>query len=158
MKRLPTILTLAAVAAIFLTLPAAAQDRAPIGMADRLERHGGALLHCLRGLDLTDSQKADIHAILDAAKPTIAADAQAIHAARQKLNADYAAGADKSVLGQDYIDMRAAVKKIHDDGAAVKDQALAKLTPDQSAKAQACLSASHPRMMGAHGMHASSSD
>jgi Spy/CpxP family protein refolding chaperone len=158
MRKIPTIVTLAAVAAIFLTLPAAAQERAPIGMADRIERHAQGLLRCLRGLDLTDSQKTDIKAILDASKPTIQADAAAIRAARQKLNADYDAGADKSVLGQDYIDMRAAVKKLHDDGTAVKGQVLGKLTADQATRAQACLSSSHPHGMGAHGMGARSSD
>ena len=150
MKRTLTTLTLAAVAAVFLTLPAAAQDRGPVGMADRIGRHAGSLLRCLRGLDLTDSQKADFKAIMDAAKPTIEADANAIRAVRQKLNTDYDAGADKSVLGQDYIDMRTAVKKLHTDASAVKDQVLAKLTPDQADKAAACLSASHPHMMGAH--------
>ena len=158
MKRIATIFTLAAAAAIFLTLPAAGQDRQPIGMADHanhMERHGGQLLRCLQGLDLTDSQKADIKAILEASKATIQADAQAIHAARQKLNADYTAGADKSVLGQDYIDMRTAAKKLHDDGAAVHAQVLGKLTPDQATKAQACLGASHPRMMGEMSEHLS---
>jgi hypothetical protein len=146
MKRFSTILTLAAVAAVCLTLPAAAQDRPPVGMADRLERHGGGLLRCLRGLGLSAGQKADINAILDAAKPTFEADVQAIRAAHQKLDADYDAGADKSILGQDYIDVRAAAKKLHDDRQATKDQVLGKLTADQKTRAQACLDASHPRM------------
>ncbi len=149
MKRFstPTTLTLAALAAIFLTLPAAAQDRPPIGMAERLERHGGGLLlRCLRGLDLTASQKADIKAILDAARPTIEADAQAIRTAHEKLDADFDAGADKCVLGQDYIDVRTAVKKLHDDREATKDQVLGKLTADQRTKVQACLDAPRPRM------------
>ncbi len=146
MKRFSTILTLAAVAAVFLSLPATAQDRPPVGMADRLERHAGGLLRCLRGLGLSAEQRADINAIMDAAKPTFQADVQAIRAAHQKLDADYDAGADKSVLGQDYIDMRAAVKKLRDDRGAVKDQVLGKLTADQKTRAQACLDASHPRM------------
>jgi len=146
MKRFLTILTLAAIAAVFLSLPATAQDRPPFGMADRLERHARGLLRCLRGLDLTASQKADIKAILDAARPTLEADAQAIRAAHQKLDADYDAGADKCVLGQDYIDVRTAVKKLHDDGDATKQQVFGKLTAEQQTKAQACLDASHPHM------------
>ncbi len=157
MKRTLTVLTLAAVAAIFLTLPAVAQDRGPIGMADRIERHTGGLLRCLRGLDLTASQKSDIKAILDTARPTFQADVAAIRAARQKLNADYQAGADKSVLGQDYIDVRTAVKKLQADHSAVKDQVLGKLTPEQGDKAAACLSA-HPHRMSARGMGAHLSD
>jgi len=146
MRRFSTILNLAAVAAVCLTLPAAAQNRPPVSMADRLERHGGGLLRCLRGLDLTASQKADIKAILDAARPTLEADAQAIRAAHQKLDADYDAGADKCVLGQDYIDVHTAVKKLHDDGDATKQQVFGKLTAEQQTKAQACLDASHPHM------------
>src|SRR6266581_9404319 len=126
MKRFPTILTLAAVAAVCLTLPAAAQDRPPVGMADRFERHGGGLLRCLRDLDRTASQKADIKGILDAAKPTLEGDAQAIRAAHQKLDADYDAGADKCARGQDYIDVRAAVKKLHADGDATRQQVFGK--------------------------------
>jgi len=146
MKRFLTTLTLATVAAILPTLPAAAQDRSPVAMAEHHGPHAEGLLRCLRDLGLTASQKADINAILDAAKPTFEADVQAIRAARQKLDADYDAGADKCVLGQDYIDMRAAVKKLHDDGAATKQQVFGKLTTDQQTKAQACLDASHPHM------------
>jgi len=141
MKRFSKTLTLAVFAAALLSLPLAAQDRPSLGLADRLEHHAGGLLRCLRGLDLSDSQKADIKAILDAARPTFQADAEAIRAAHQKLDADFDAGADKSVLGQDYINVRAAVKKVRDDGQAVKDQVLAKLTADQQTKAQTCLDA-----------------
>jgi periplasmic protein CpxP/Spy len=147
MKRFVTALTLAALSAVFLALPAAAQDRPRIGMADRMERHGGGILRCLRGLDLTDSQKADIKAILEGGKTTIQADADAARAARQKLRADYDAGADRSVLGQDYVNVRTAAKKLQDDGAAIHDQVLAKLTPDQKAKADDCLAAHQRRGM-----------
>jgi Spy/CpxP family protein refolding chaperone len=151
MKRFATTITLATLAVAVFTLPLAAQDRPPVGMADRLDRHAFGLLRCLRGVDLSDAQKADINAILDASKPTLQADAQAIRAARQKLNADYDAGADKSVLGQDYLNVRAAVKKLQDDASAVKDQILGKLTPDQKTAAQTCLDAHHgPGAMGRH--------
>ena len=46
-----------------------------------------------------------------------------------------------SVLGQDYLDVRAAASKLKSDGQAVRDQALAKLTPDQKTRAQECLAA-----------------
>ena len=151
MKRFVTTIALAALAAAVFTLPLAAQDRPPIGMADRMVRHAFGLLRCLRGVDLSDSQKADIKAILDASKPTLQADGDAIRAARQKLSADYDAGADKSVLGQDYLNVRAAAKKLKDDASAVKDQVLGKLTPDQKTTAQSCLDAHHgPGAMGRH--------
>ena len=141
MKRLSRILILAVSAAALLSLPLAAQDRPSFTMADRLERHGGSLLRCLSGLDLSDSQKSDIKGILDAAKPTLKADGDAIHAAHQKLDADYNASADKSVLGQDYINVRAAVKQLKADASTVKDQVFTKLTTDQQNKAQSCLDA-----------------
>jgi len=141
MTRFSKTLTLAALAAAVLAFPAAAQDRPSFGMADHLARHGGGLLRCFRGLDLTESQKTDIKAIFDAARPTFETDAAAIRAARQKLDADYTANSDKSVLGQDYLDVRAAASKLKSDGQAVRDQALAKLTPDQKTRAQECLAA-----------------
>src|SRR5512143_3381695 len=140
MKRFIATLTLATLAAAVLTLPLVAQDRPPVGMAERMGRpHAGGLMRCLRGLDLTDTQKADIKTVLEAAQPTIQADAAAVLTARQKLNADDEAGVDESVLGQDYINARTAGKKLHDDGAAAREQVLGKLTPDQKAKAQDCL-------------------
>lgn len=139
MKRSLRIISLAALAAV-LGLPLLAQDRRG-GMGGRFERHGGHLMRCLRDAGLSDSQKADIKAIFEAAKPTMQADAQAIRAARQKLNTDFDAGADKSVLGQDYTAVRAATKKLHDDGQAVKDQVLGKLNTDQKSTVESCLAA-----------------
>jgi Spy/CpxP family protein refolding chaperone len=148
MKRFLTTLKMAALVAAVLTLPLAAQERGPVGLADRVGGHAHGLLRCLRNVDLTDSQKADIKAILDAAKPTVEADLAAIKAARQQLNTDYTNGAATSVIGQDYINLRTAVKKLQDDGSATKNLVLGKLTPDQVTKVQACLDA----MPGPHGM------
>src|SRR5262245_32933250 len=139
MKRFLRTTSLAALAAV-LTLPLLAQDR-PGGMGGKMGRHAGHLLRCLRNANLSDSQKADVRAILEGAKPTIQADAQAIRAARQKLNADFDAGADKSVLGADYTAVRAAMKKLHDDGQAIQDQVLAKLDASQKSTVQDCLAA-----------------
>lgn len=136
MKRSLRTISLAALAAA-LTLPLFAQDHH--GMGGRMARHAGHLMRCLRDANLSDSQKADIKAIFEAAKPTIQADAQAIRAARQKLDADFDAGADKSVLGQDYIAVRAAAKKLRDDGQAVEDQVLGKLDAGQKSAVQDCL-------------------
>src|SRR5262245_35863940 len=145
MQRKTFTLTLAILAAVALAAPLAAQDGPPLVLADRAERHQGGLLRCLKGLDLSDSQKADIKAILDAAKPTFEADAAAIKAAHQKLDADYDAGAGVSVIGQDYIDLRADIKKLGADRSATEDLVLAKLTTDQKTKAQACLDAREGR-------------
>jgi Spy/CpxP family protein refolding chaperone len=142
MKRSLRTISLAALAAV-LSLPLLAQDH-PGGMGGHHGRPGGHLMRCLRDAGLSDSQKADIKAIFEAAKPTIQADAQAMRAARQKLNTDFDAGADKSVLGQDYAAVRAAGKKLHDDGQAIQDQVLGKLNTDQKSTVQNCLAAHGP--------------
>ena len=146
MKRLFQTLTLAALFAAVLTLPALAGDHQARAFAGR--RPGGSELRCLRAADLTEQQKTDIKAIFDAARPGFEADVASIRAARQKLHADADAdaGADKSVLGQDFLDVRAAAKKLRDDHSAARDQILSKLTADQKTKVQSCLDSSGRRM------------
>jgi len=126
-----------------------------MGPGARMGRHAGGLLRCLRQANLSDSQKADIKAIFDAAKPTFEADVQAIKAAHQKLNADFDAGADKSVLGADYVAVRAAGQKLKDDGQAVQTQILGKLDQSQQSTVQSCLDA---QGKGGHMFHSSSEE
>src|SRR6266851_4764312 len=130
MKRPFQTLTLAALFAVVLTLPALAGEHS--GAAFAGARHGGSELRCLRAADLTDQQKTDIKAIFDAARPGFEADVAGIRAARQKLDADADAGADKSVLGQDFLDVR--------------DEVLSKLAADQKTKVQSCLDSLGLRM------------
>jgi len=144
MKRPFQTLTLAALFAVVLTLPALAGEHS--GAAFAGARHGGSELRCLRAADLTDQQKTDIKAIFDAARPGFEADVAGIRAARQKLDADADAGADKSVLGQDFLDVRDAARKLRDDHSAVRDQVLSKLTADQKTKVQSCLDSLGLRM------------
>ena len=142
-------LNLAAALAL-VALPGLAQDRtpqtldrAPIAMA---EGHAFPVLRCLRAADLTDAQKADIKTIVEAAQPVLQAAHEKVRADRQKLHADLEAGADKSVLGQDVLDLYADMKAVQAELASVKDAIAAKLTPDQKAKIGDCLAA----MKGPH--------
>ena len=147
MTQFPRTITLAALFAALLALPALAGDSHAGAFTER-GHHGGAM-RCLRAADLTDTQKTDIKALFDAARPGFEADVAAIRAARKTLDTDADAGADKSVLGQDYLNVRAASKKLRDDHAALQAQILTKLTPDQKTKVQSCLdSSSHG--MGTH--------
>lgn len=148
MKRPFQTLTLAALFAAVLTLPALAGEHSAGAFAGA--RHGGPELRCLRVADLTEQQRTDIKAMFNAARPGFEADVAAIRAARQKLDADADAGADKSVLGQDFLDARAAARKLQDDHSAVRDQILSKLTADQKTKVQSCLDSSR-RRVGATG-------
>jgi len=112
---------------------------APAAVADDPDL--GRFILCLRILDLSDTQKADIQAILEAARPTLQADGDAIKAAAEKLRADVEAGADPCLIGRDTLDLRAAQKQLHGDIGAVKDQILGTLTEDQKKKLRGCLQA-----------------
>jgi Spy/CpxP family protein refolding chaperone len=138
---------MAAAALALMALPGFAQDRAPVALAQG--HRGFPFLRCLATADLTDSQKADIKAIVEAAKPTIQKDRQTIRADRQKLHTDLEAGADKSVLGGDVQTVYADTKTLQADLKAVKDQIVAKLTPDQQTRIEGCLAA--PKAMGRMG-------
>jgi Spy/CpxP family protein refolding chaperone len=143
MKQFRRILMAAAALAV-LALPGLAQDRAPVAMAQG--HRGFPFLRCLRTADLTDSQKADIKAIVDAARPTLKKDHDTIVADRQKLRADIQSGADKCIVGQDALNVHADQQTLQADLKSVKDQILAKLTPDQQSKVEGCLAA--PKEMG----------
>ncbi len=140
MKHLHRTLTLAGALAL-LAIPALAQERGAIA---RAEGRGFPVLRCLRGADLnlTEAQKADIKAILEAARPVLQADHQKVRADRQKLHADIEAGADRTVLGQDVLDLHADMKAAQAELQSVKDQVASKLTVDQKARIGDCLAAS----------------
>jgi Spy/CpxP family protein refolding chaperone len=144
MKRFVLTSGLAAVAFAAMTLSAFADERPAIDRADRAGgRHGVMRLRkCLSSLDLSVDQKSAIKAIVTAARPTLEADAATVKADRQKVRADIAAGADKSVIGQDVLTAHADAQALRAAAAAVRDQILAKLSPDQQASVKDCLQAS----------------
>ena len=135
-------ITLAALFAS-LALPALAQNRPAIERAEG--RRAFPALRCLKAADLTDAQKADVKATLEAAKPNLQKAHQAIKADREKLRADIDAGADQAVIGQDVLNLRADEKALRAEMDAVRDQILVKLTPEQKAKVEDCLAAPKTR-------------
>lgn len=148
MKRSPARFVFAALLAACVALPILAGDRSGVVVVARPDPAGpggdpglGRFILCLRILDLTPDQKAAISGILDASKPILQADADAIKAAALKLRSDIESGADKCVIGQDTLDLRAAEKNLHADVKSVKDQILSKLTDDQKKKLRGCLEA-----------------
>ena len=137
MKQHRLVLSLAAVLAL-LALPGLAQDRGPIALA---EGRAFPALRCLRDADLTDAQKADIKAIVEAATPIVQAAREKVRADRRKLHADLDAGADKFVLGQDVLDLHADTKALRAELESAKEQIASKLTAEQKSRVGDCLAA-----------------
>ena len=111
--------------------------------AHPIARH--RLRECLSILDLSDDQKASIQAILDAAAPTIQADADAVRAARQTLKAALDANPpDACAIGADALAVKSARETLQAERESVRQQVEATLTPDQVARLEGCLSAPFP--------------
>jgi Spy/CpxP family protein refolding chaperone len=144
---------LALAALLISTLVASAQERGPIARSDR----GGAapaarlegIVRCLSIVNLSSDQKAAIAGVIAATRPSLEADAQALRADREKLRSDIESGADKCVIGQDALNAHADGEKLRTALAAVRDQVLAQLTPDQQSQLKGCLQA--PRGAGRPG-------
>ena len=156
MKRsLPSLMLVFAVLLVGVALPAAAGDRAAVVVAPRPgpgpgeDARLGRFIACLGILDLSPTQKADILGLLEASRPILQADADAIKAGAGKLRFDIESGADRCVIGQDTLDLRAAEKKLHADAESAKEQILSKLTEDQKKKLRGCLEAPGPTAAGA---------
>ena len=136
---------LAVLALLAVPLSAFAQEAAAV-------RHSGRhhLKECLSILDLTDQQKADIQAILDAAKPTVEADVAAVRAARETLRAAVdSMPPDACAIGSDLLAVKASVATLQTERDAVRDQVLSTLTPDQQARLEGCLDAPRPAVAAA---------
>ncbi len=120
--------------------PAIVVARHPVDDHPGLER----LIGCLPILDLSPTQQTEVQGILDAAKPTVDADSAAVDAARTQLRNDVKAGADKCVIGQDFLNLHAAEKTLHEEVESIRDQIVALLTQDQKMKLRGCLEATPP--------------
>ena len=144
MKRFVLTSGLAALALAAMTLSALADNRPAIDLAARAGGGHGlqGLRRCLSNLDLSADQKSAIQAIVTAATPTLEANAATVKADRQKVHADIASGADKSVVGQDVLTAHADAQTLQAAVGAVRDQILAKLTADQQASLKDCLASS----------------
>jgi Spy/CpxP family protein refolding chaperone len=104
--------------------------------------HFHRLRRCLAILDLSDEQKASIQAILEAAQPTLQADAEAVRLARQTLHTDAAAvPPDACLIGNDFLALRAAADTLHADFESVRSRVMEQLNAEQQSKLEGCLQA-----------------
>jgi len=114
---------------------------APVPAAPHpLLRH--RLRECLSIIDLTDAEKASIQAILDAAAPTLQADADAARAARETLKTALEANPpDACAIGADALALRSARETLQAERQSVLQQVEATLLPDQVSRLEGCLAA-----------------
>jgi Spy/CpxP family protein refolding chaperone len=117
-----------------------AQDAPAPAAAHPLLRH--RLRECLAIIDLTDSEKASIQTILDAAAPTLQADADAVKTARQTLKAALEANPpDACAIGADALALKSARETLRTDRQTVLQQVEATLQPDQVSRLEGCIDA-----------------
>ena len=105
----------------------------------------GAYLRCLGVVGLTDVQKADVRALLEAAKPGMEALRATLKTDREALRAAAtAATPDPCAIGTAFLKVEADLKAIGEDARETREAIEALLTPEQKAKLEGCLKAPRP--------------
>ena len=137
----PSVLILAAAVALAGAAAPVSAQTAPA--APQFVHHPfGELRECLRILDLSDAQKADITAIFEAAKPQVEAFLVTLKADREALKADLAkTPPDPCAVGKDILQLHSDREAARAFFESVRDQVLAVLTAEQKAKLAGCLQA-----------------
>ena len=102
-------------------------------------------LLCLRVVGLTDVQKADVKALLEAEKPKMDALHAALKTDREALRAAVtAATPDPCAVGAAFLKVEADLKAIGEEAKALRTAIEALLTAEQKAKLEGCLKAPKP--------------
>lgn len=145
-RTLPVVLLAAAIAALTAAAPAFAQagpPGPPAGpMVERPIHPFGHILRCLAVVNLTDAQKADIKAILEATRPEAEAIAVKIRADHEALKAEMEkTPPDPCAVGTALLTLRADQETARALFEKTRDAVLALLTPEQKAKLAGCLEA-----------------
>ena len=133
----------AAVAVLTAAAPAFSQTAAPAPPGpDRAHHPFAHVVRCLAVVNLTDAQKADIKAVIEAARPEAEAIAAKLKTDREALKSEVEKNPpDPCAVGNAFLQLhadRATAKALFDR---VKDAVLALLTPEQKAKLAGCLEA-----------------
>ncbi len=124
----------AALALALVAAPLLAVD-APAGPPAAPRGPLGAYLACLRIVDLTEVQKADVKALVEAARPRLEALHATLKTDREALQAAAtAATPDPCKVGAAFLKVQTDVKAIGDELKALRTAIEALLTPEQKAK------------------------
>jgi Spy/CpxP family protein refolding chaperone len=128
-------LAAAALLMLAVTAPGFAQeDRRVI----RPSRHH--FVRCLAILDLSADQRSQIQAFVDAARPALESDLQALRTAGETLRADLGVEPpDACLIGNDALAVQAARQTLAEARQALRDQIESVLTPEQQIRFEGCL-------------------
>ena len=128
-------LAAAALLALAATAPGFARENRQL---IRPSRHH--FVRCLAILDLSADQRSQIQAFVEAARPALEADLQALRTAGETLRADLAAQPpDACLIGNDALAVQAARQTLVDARQALRDQIEGVLTPEQRTRFEGCL-------------------
>jgi protein CpxP len=131
----------AALVLALVAVPLLAVDP-PAGAAAAPRGPLAGYLRCLHIVDLTDVQKADVRALLEAARPKLEALHVTLRADREALRAAVTATPpDPCAVGTAFLKVEADVKAIGEELKALRTAIEALLTPEQKAKLEGCLKA-----------------
>jgi protein CpxP len=134
----------AALALALVAVPLLAVD-VPAGAAAAPKGPLGGYLSCLRIVDLTEIQKADVKGLLEAARPKLEALHVTLKADREALRAAVTATTpDQCAIGKAFLVVEADAKAIGEALKSVRTAIEALLTPEQKAKLEGCLKAPRP--------------
>jgi len=134
----------AALALALVAVPLLAADPST-GAAAAPKGPLGGYLSCLRIVDLTEVQKADVKVLLEAARPKLEALHVTLKADREALRAAVGAPTpDPCAIGKAFLKVETDVKAVGEELKAVRTAIEALLTPEQKAKLEGCLKAPKP--------------
>ena len=147
-KKAPALALLAILVALLVpAAPAAAAAPAPPVDPQAIAALPGPIasfLHCLAVVGLTDQQKADTKAILEASRPVIEGLAAQLAADAKSLKVLVDAGKDPCAIGAAVLKVGADEKALKDAFVKIGTSIEALLTAEQKAKFQGCLAGIRP--------------
>jgi Spy/CpxP family protein refolding chaperone len=109
----------------------------------------GPLFHCLRIVNLSEEQQAEIRGILEAAQPTLQALREEIRAQREDLKAILEGDEiDECALGAAIVSVRETEQELRGEMEKLMESIKLVLSPEQAAKLEGCLEAARDDFPG----------